>query len=352
MTLSKSFLLGLALTASACSDGPADEPEPMPDHRTVEATPVQRSGAPMPIRTSGTLSQASEQTLSFKIGGIVRRMAVEEGDQVQAGQVMATLDLREIDAAVAQARAGAEKADRDLARAERLQADSVATRTQVRDAQTAAEVARASLASADFNRQYAVVRAPEAGRVLDRSAEPNELVTAGQPIFRIGTAAGGWVVRASVPDRDIVRIQPGDRASVQFGAFSGETFVGRVVEVGHAASGPGGTFEIEVSVDDPEERLRSGFVASVEVQPQGTGDLLVPASALIEADGSVGVVMELDGDVARRRTVELAGMTGGRLAVRSGLRPGARVVTSGAPFLADGDTVVVTRAEPLASAAR
>ena len=336
--------LVLPLALSACSDAPG-APPPMPTHRTVKTAQVEWAEAPMPIRASGTLAQASEQTLSFKVGGIVARVAANEGDAVRAGQVLATLDLTEIDAQVQAARSASEKADRDLARATRLLADSVATPTQVRDAQTAAEVARSGLEAAEFNRSFAVVRAPESGRVLTRLAEPNELVAPGQPIFRVGTASGGWIVRAALADRDVVRVQQGDAADVTFGAFPGETFGGRVTQVAYAASGPGGTFEVEIAVSDADGRLRSGLVASVAIRTQGEGHALVPSGALVSGDGDEGVVFTLDpSGVVKRRAVQVLAFSGDRLAVAGGLSRSDRVVTTGAPFLSPGDTVVVAGA--------
>ncbi len=336
-----------ALALAACSaDAPAADP--MPAHRTVEAAQVERVDAPLPIRASGTLAQASEQTLSFKVGGIVARMSADVGDAVRAGQVLATLDLTEIDAQVQAARSASEKADRDLARAQRLLADSVATPTQVRDARTQSEVAASSLRAAEFNRAFAVVRAPESGRVLARMAEPNELVAPGQPVFRVGTQSGGWVVRVALADRDVVRVRVGDAARVALGAFAGESFGGRVMQVAYAASGPGGTFEVEIAIADPDGRLRSGFVATVEIAPQGDGHALVPASALVSGDGDRGVVFAVDeSGVVRERSVRVLTFTGDHLAIADGLQGVARVVTTGAPFLTSGDTVTVAAA-PLA----
>src|SRR5262249_52417980 len=129
------LVASLGLVATACSHGRAetasrDESVPV---RTVAVTDERM--AP-PVVASGMLSPKETVTLSFKIGGVVARVLVDEGQAVLAGDTLAALDLREIDAGVTRARSAAEKADRDLARARRLYADSVATLEQTQNAQT------------------------------------------------------------------------------------------------------------------------------------------------------------------------------------------------------------------------
>src|SRR5262249_21623492 len=187
-------------------------------------------------------------TLSFKIGGVVARVLVDEGKAVRAGDTLAALDLREIDAGVTRARSAAEKADRDLARARRLYADSVATLEQTQNAQTGLDVARAELETATFNRRYAVIVAPASGVILRRTAEPGELVQSGTPTLTLGSSAGGIVMRAGLADRDAVRIALGDRAVVRFGALPGRTFEGHVTEIAAAADALTGTYRTEITV--------------------------------------------------------------------------------------------------------
>src|SRR5919197_3623090 len=116
----------LTVAVAACSRSRAEAP--------VSATPVAVRVAPVaveavarPVIATGTLGPKEEVTLSFKIGGVVGRVLVDEGRVVSAGDTLAVLDLSEIDAAVTRARSAADKAERDLSRARRLYADSVTT---------------------------------------------------------------------------------------------------------------------------------------------------------------------------------------------------------------------------------
>jgi multidrug efflux pump subunit AcrA (membrane-fusion protein) len=137
----------LAIVAACGGDAKAEVPQ-VADAVAVRTAPVAREWVTRPVEATGTLHSKDEIELSFKMPGIVARVLVAEGQQVRRGQTLATLDLREIDAQVMAARSAVTKAERDLARAEALYADSVATLAQVQDARTGAEVARSGLQGA------------------------------------------------------------------------------------------------------------------------------------------------------------------------------------------------------------
>ena len=209
-------LVALLIGCGASADPPA---ESAPAPRVEVATATIRTQA-LPIRTSGRLASKAEIPLSFKIDGVIDRILVDEGTAVREGQRLAQLNLSEIDARVMEATAALEKAERDLARAERLHRDSVATLEDVEDARTAVDVAAARQQVARFNRQYAVIEAPAAGRILRRHAEAGEVMAPGRPMLTLGASSRGWIVRAGIAARDVVRLALGDSAQVTFDALS------------------------------------------------------------------------------------------------------------------------------------
>ena len=336
------LMLPLLVALGACAPGRAENraaDDPVP----VRVAPVTVERVALPVTATGTLGSKEEVTLSFKIGGVVARVRVDEGQAVRAGETLAALDLGEIDPGVARARSAAEKAERDLTRARRLYADSVATLEQVQDAETGRDVARAEFESVSFNRRHAVIVAPSAGVILRRHAEPGELVSAGTPILTLGSDARGQVLRAGLPDRDVVRVHRGDRAVVRFGALPGREFEGEVSEVAAAADPVTGTYRVEVSL--PGARgLASGLIGAVEIRPPAARAVaLVPIESVLEADGSRATVYTLgaDGRHAARRSVTLAFLAGDRVAVAAGLENTRSVIVDGAAYLRDGTPVQV-----------
>lgn len=335
-----------ALALGGCSGGDAQE-----NRRTNSAQPVAVRAARVtdtmlarPIVADGTVAPKEEIALSFKVGGVIARIAVDAGDVVPAGQLLAALDLQEIHATLAKARSGALKAERDLARVQRLYTDSVVTLAQSQDAETAAELARADLAAAAFNRRHAVIVAPSAGTVLRRLAEPGENVSPGATVLVLGSRARGNVVQVGLPDRDVVLVQQGDPAVARFDALPGAAFEGRVSQIAAAADPGTGTFPVEIALDQGGA-LAAGLVGQVEIRPsRGAPAILVPVEAILEADGTEATVYALSADGARaeRRRVTVGFIDGNHVAVTRGLAGAVAVVTDGAAYLDDGSLVRVT----------
>lgn len=325
---------------AACGD-------PSPEAAQLRMPPVPVTlatvgqGAPTSVITAtGTFVSRDEIPLGFKIGGVVMRVLVDEGATVQRGQILAALDLREIDAAVAKAQVAADKALRDHGRAQRLAADSVATLAQLQDATSALDAARADLATARMNRDYAVIVAPEAGSILQRLVTPGTTVSPGTPMFVLGGARRGRVLRAGLPDHEALRVNPGDAATVTFAAVPGRTFPGKVVLVGRAADPRTGTYNVEVAITGADA-LPSGLVGTLQVTVKSTGVAsTVPVEALLEADADLATVLtahrDADGQLRATATrVRIGRLTGDRVAV-NGVADGVFVVARGATMVTPG----------------
>ena len=333
------LIAGAALVAAlvlvACARHGA-APEPVAPVRSVTVAPVVTAALGDSLHAVGLLAPKDEARLSFKLGGVIESVRVDEGAHVRGGQLLAVLRQAEIGAAVEQARAAAAKATRDLERTQALYADGVATLEQLQDLTTAATAARAALASAEFNSAYTRIVAPADGVVLRKLASANEIVQAGQPVLIVGGAARGWI------DRDVVRVRLGDPAEVSFDAWPGRSFAGRVSNLASAADPGTGTFTVEVQVAEGELHFVQGLVAKVALAPaSGARSSIVPVQALLEASGNQAsvFVFEPARRIVHRVTVRIGRMSAGQVEVLDGLVPGNQVVTDGAAFLENGESV-------------
>lgn len=296
------------------------------------------------LHAVGLLTPKDEMRLSFKIGGVVEAIKVDEGQPVHAGQVLAVLKQTEIDASLEQARQAKEKARRDLDRGRALLADGVTTQESVQDLTTAYNVASAAETGTQFNADHARIVASADGVVLRKSAEANEVVQAGQTVLVVGGDRRGWVVRIGLADRDVVRTQLGDSARIEFDAWPGQSFPGKVTNVASAADSGTGTFTVELQVEPGGARFVQGLVAKVSLAVSAPGSVsAVPLQALVEAnDREAGVfILNQDRKTVRRLTLQIGPMSAGRVEVLAGLPPGAQVVTDGAAFLENGEAVRV-----------
>jgi RND family efflux transporter MFP subunit len=285
--------------------------------------------------------------LSFKTGGIIEAIPVREGQEVARGQELARLDLAEIQAQVTQARIGQEKARRDLDRARNLYEDSVVTLEQYQNARSAYELARAQRQVADFNLRHSTITAPSRGKVQKLLMERNELISPGHPVLLFASTENDWVVRASISDKDIVKLMLGDSAEVFMDPVPGERFPGEIVELGSVADPVSGTYEVEVRLERQHPQFRSGFISRVLLLPSDESRALVlPIQCLVNAsDRRADVFVWKEGRVERRR-VRIGALLQDQVEVLEGLSEGERVVREGARYLNGGEEVSLNSRKP------
>ncbi|WP_396223552.1 efflux RND transporter periplasmic adaptor subunit [Gemmatimonas sp.] len=326
-------------TDTAAADAPTLRAAPVP----VTVATLDPGDSMAVVTATGTFESRDEIPLAFKIGGVITRVLVDEGATVQRGQILAALDLREIDAAVAKAEVATDKAQRDQARVQRLTVDSVATLAQLQDATSALDAARADLAAARVNRDYAVITAPEAGIVLRRQVAPGSTVGPGTTVLTMGGTRRGRVLRAGVPDRDALRIRVGDAATVHFDAMPKARFEGKVILVGRSADPRTGTYAVEVSLTGTDA-LPSGLVGQLRIAVKGKPVAMrIPVDALLEADRDSATVYTIRVDsagapVAAPQRVAVGALSGDQVHI-NGLAPEARVITRGATYVTAGAPV-------------
>lgn len=297
-----------------------------------------------PIRNSGRVSHKNEMRLSFKTGGLIEQINVEEGDEVAAGQTLATLDPEEINARQQRAASNYKKAADDLERFSKLYEEELVSLQVKQNAQSSSDSAAAELRIANFNKKLSVIRAPADGRILKRFVESSELIQSGQTVFLLASHKQGSVVRVGLIDQDIVKVGVGDPASISLDAYPGRKFTGVVSEVALSTDSNTGTFEVEVLIDDQGFELRSGLIARVAITPV-TGDLqyYIPIESVFKADNGYARVFVLDesNNVVNEVRVEIVEFLPDEVVVRGSLKESDKVIKLGAPYLSDGNPVTV-----------
>lgn len=337
-------VMGLIALTGGCGEnaGATTETETSstPDDRiSVRTAPVQQKTIALPIHASGILTSSAEQRLSFKVGGIILKIYADEGDVVRPGQLLAVLDKTEIDAQVAQAQQALTKAERDLARVEGLYKDSSATLELLQNATTGRDVAKETARIAQFNQQYAEIRATRGGKIIKKLMNEGEITGPGTPVFVLfENGADDWVVKINVSDRDWARINLGMTAAVVMDAYEGTVFNGKVSDLSPAADAASGLYPVEIRIQPQGKRFAPGLFAQVDIKPsQSRPYVLVPVEALVEGDGKSAFVFSLqaDGESVRKTPVQVAFLEGNQAVISSGLEGVAEVVTSGAPYLSE-----------------
>lgn len=253
-----------------------------------------------PVDVSGMIVASKDHRLSFKTGGIIEKILVNEGQTVKKGQVLASLKLDEIEAQVHQAQLGLNKAKRDFERVKNLYADSVVTLEQFQNVTTALELARSNATVARYNRKYSTIISPVNGSILMKLYEADELVGAGMPVFVIASNEEKWQVKAGVSDKEVVRISIADDASVKIDAYPNETIKATVSQIGDAPDQMTGLYEIRLSLIDFKQAVKPGFFVNAKIFPaKRQAYLTIPINAVCEGIGNTVSYFTLSADKSK-----------------------------------------------------
>jgi membrane fusion protein (multidrug efflux system) len=273
--------------------------------------------------------------LAAPAAGVVRRLRAQVGDQVRRGDVVAELDVPELQADAEQKSAAAAQAEREAARQQQLLADGITSARQAEEAAAAARQAASAAASARDLLRRTRVTSPVAGRVQEVLVQPGERVEAGRPLVQI-VAPDTLDLAAPVPSSDLARLSVGLPAEVTEEGGTAPAS-GRVAALAPGVDSLTNAGEAVIRVPNRAGRLHPGATATARVRLGVRRNVLVvPDSALILAgDSSVVFVVGAD-SVAHQRAVQRGVRAGGRTEVAGDLRPGDRVVTTGAFGLQDG----------------
>jgi len=302
------------------------------------------------VVASGSVKPISEQSLAFKVGGIVHQVRVKQGQVVKKGQVLASLLLEEIDANVSKAEAVLADAKRELVRIQALSGKSMASEQRQRQAETALQVAEADLKIARFNQKYALIKAPANGRILSRVIEPNELVQPGQPAFVFADENKGWSVRLSVSDVDVVKLAIGDATEIHLDAYPDRHFSGEIYEISGRADPSSQTFSVDVLFTDKSAPvLYSGLIAHTRIQSSAARTLAkIPLTALIHGDGREGRLYVLTSPEKHElRKVKIAYLQQGFALVSEGLEQNEWFISEGGAFIVEGNSIQIQNASAL-----
>ncbi len=290
------------------------------------------------IHASGQFTTDDEVYLSFKTGGIINNILVKEGDAVHKGQLLATLNLTEINAQVQQASLAYEKAQRDFHRTQNLYNDSVATLEQLQNSKTAQELAAQQLSSARFNLTYSTIHATQDGYVLHKLANTGQLINAGAPVLQTNGARNAhWILRIGVSDKEWASVKTGNKASIEVQSLQ---LPGTVTRKSEGIDPQSGTFIIDVQLSgDKPAAIAAGMFGRCSIQTAAadtSGIWRIPYGALLDGNGSSGFVFVTnDNKTAQKVPVTIAGMEKDQVLISGGIGNAAKLIISGSAYLKD-----------------
>lgn len=394
------LLIGAAalLTAGCASRQNSAEGAGDAAPKAVRMAVVELSKKPEPVRYSAIIAPNAQVDLAFRVSGYVVQLYQTKGAdgrirpleagaliaagttlaRIRASEFQATVDkargvrneadagIRAAEAQIAEAQAGLAQAELDFARVSKLWEQESITkpvydgskarldiaRSKVDAAKAASAGARERMGSASAQvREVEIalgdtaLRAPFKGVLLERRVELGSLVAAGTPAF---TLADLRLVkgRFNVPDSALRNFRQGQSLDMTVDAFPGETFHGRVLSLAAAADPRVRSFEIEVSIANPDLKLRSGMIAAVQVaETEGAHPALqIPVDALVHDPTDDRYLVytterKAGRTFAKAIPIRPGPLSGSQVSILEGLTPGQRIVVSGANLLRPGEAV-------------
>ena len=328
------LLAGLASSVSA-------QQEP----RLAKLIPVTFEEAVAARHFFGQVVAKETVDLAFQVGGQLVELPVIEGETLEAGAVVARLDLEPFQLALDQALAQQAQADRTLARLEQLQGSAVSQVT-VDDAQTTAELAAIAARTAERNLEQASLHAPFDALVAARDIANFSTISAGTPIVRLHDMSE---LRVEIDVPELLFQRAGRTPDIDIWAeFPDDDtrFPLEIREFNAEAASIGQTFRLTLAMEPPEDLvvLPGSSVTVVARSRAAATRPIIPASAIVTAnDGSKSVLVFRPQGAAEGTVhavpIEITPTASGQIEVVSGLESGQEIVASGAALLADGEQV-------------
>jgi membrane fusion protein, multidrug efflux system len=345
-------ILSLFLMAGCARDAPAPEPV-----RAVRTLTVSSTGAQASQEFAAEVRARSESRLGFRVGGKLESRSVEVGQNVKAGQLLASLDPKDLRlgqdaarAAVSAAQASFDMADADFKRYRELHdkgfigaAEFERRELGLRSAQAQLDQARAQASSQGNQASYASLLAPAAGVVTGVDVEPGMVVSAGATVLRLAHDGARDVV-FSVPEDQVQMLsalaQTPGHFKVRLWGTAHAPLPASVREVSASADPVTRTFLVKADVGNGAG-LRLGQTATVLVDlPRTVGVSKLPLSALKEEKGGSHVwLVDKASMTVKLQPVQVLGAQGNEAVIGAGLSPGQIVVTAGVHVLTPGQTV-------------
>lgn len=326
----------------------SSQPHVMPPSAVTTIEAVQETWRPV-LRAIATLAPVEGVTLGADADGTVSHIAVENGAAVKAGDLLLELDttVEAAQLAAAEARLTITKLDRD--RAVELREKNTISEAELDQANALLSQASADAAALRALLEKKKVRAPFEGRVGIRLVNVGQFVSRGSPLMPL-QKLNPIYVDFTIPQRNLPQLVVGQTTEVKVDAFGERAFPGKIVAINPEIDPASRNVSVQALIENPDEMLRAGMFAHVEVLlPEAKPVVVLPATAIAYASygNSVYVIENIKGPDgkeylgARQTFVKLGTTRGDQVAVIEGVKPGEIVATSGVFKLRNGAPVQV-----------
>lgn len=306
----------------------------------VEVAAAQVGRISASYSSTATLEADGQAQVVPRIGGQIMELMVEEGDAVEAGDVLARIDGDRLRLELARAEAELSRLRQDFNRHQEMHERNLISTEAFERLKYEYEAQQAQVNLARLELSYADISAPIAGVVSERRIKVGNMVSTTEPVFVV-TAMEPILATLHVPERELARLHPGQPAMLEVDAIPGEQFGGEIARISPVIDGSSGTFRVTVELRHHGGRLRPGMFGRFHIVFDSREEVvLVPVGAVMNEDGRRSVFV-INGHEAQRRSVQIGYRNNGDYEITDGLEPGERVVVTGQASLRSGAEVQI-----------
>ena len=339
-------LLTLPIFFSCKEEKKENNPFETADIISIKTATVESLALTSNISASGLVTTENQANYGFKIGGVISRIYVEEGQFFKKGQLLATLDQTEINAGLNQADLNLKKFERDYERANNLYKDSVYTLEQLQNTKTGLDIAKRQKDAVAFNSRYAKIYASADGFVANKIANEGEVVGPGSPILAINETSknDNYLLKVGLTDKEWASVKIGQKAIVTLDGFPDEKFGATIFRKSQVADVALGSFQIELKLNMKDQKPAVGMFGKAEIQTDKAEDcMVIPYNSLIEADGNKAFVFVVENNKVKRQPITINKFDNDKVFVKDGLQKTDQIVTSNSAYLNEQSTIKIIK---------
>jgi membrane fusion protein (multidrug efflux system) len=351
----KSFLLATLCVFSlqACmeqANGSIDSDSEKEDQEEIVAIPVEtatvRNGDIAAFYSGTTTIESDEQAVVVsQITGVVLQIYAEEGEFVEAGQLLVRVEPDRYRLEVERDQAALQRLETDFQRKKELFDRKLVSAEDFERVSAEYEAQKAQVSLSRLNLKYTDIRAPISGFISERMVRVGNLVELHQAVYSV-TSYDPLLAILHVPERELGVLRNGLEVTVRLDAFPNRTFQGEVIRISPVIDPDTGTFRVTAEVRDPDQLVRPGLFGRVDILHDLRQDVpVIPRSALIKEDEMTYVFVIGEDSNVSRRTIRTGYERNGEVEVIEGVSAGDTVVTAGKGSLSDGSKVEVVNLE-------
>jgi RND family efflux transporter, MFP subunit len=286
----------------------------------------------------GTVEESQSIELNFKYGGTLEQIKVKEGDRVNKGDFIARVSSSALISSQRTAEATLEQAKDGYTRLKKVYDNGSLPEVKWKEMVANLEKAQSSADLANDMVKESTLRAPISGVVASRNAEIGSNISPFQPIVRL-INIDGVVVKISVPENEIGKINLDDKATISVAALGDRVYEGKVIEKGMIAAPFSHSYEVKLSIENTDGLLLPGMIGKTSLKSDISNGIVIPCNIVLLNDKEKFIWVVRDGR-AHKCPIKISGYSGKGIIVSEGLHQGDSIIEEGYQKVSEGMKVI------------